>query len=51
MADGNGASLTGKPSKTGVKAASNVSNLIDTFMSGLGGLVKVSLVSVTLNNK
>ena len=32
--DGNGASLTGKPSKTGIKYI-GVSNLIDTF-SGFG---------------
>ena len=31
MADGNGFSLTGKLSKTGIKSSIAVSNLIDTF--------------------
>lgn len=46
MADGNGASLTGKPSKTGIKSASAVSNLIDTFTAGLGGAILAGVTGI-----
>ena len=46
MADGNGASLTGKPSKTGIKAASAVSNLVDTFTAGLGGAILAGITGI-----
>ena len=47
MADGNGASVAaGKPSKTGIKAASAVSNLIDTFTGGLGGAILSGITGI-----
>jgi len=46
MADGNGASVTGKPSKTGIKAASAVSTLVDTFTAGLGGAILSGITGI-----
>ena len=46
MADGNGSSVIGKPSKTGLKAASAVSNLIDTFSAGLGGAILAGITGI-----
>ena len=47
MADGNGSSVAaGKPSKTGIKAASAVGNLIDTFTAGLGGAILSGITGI-----
>jgi hypothetical protein len=46
MADGNGTSVAGKPSKTGIKAASAVGNLIDTFTAGLGGAILSGITGI-----
>ena len=46
MADGNAVSIAGKPSKTGIKAASAVGSLIDTFTAGLGGAILSGITGI-----